>query len=475
MTQLNGWLAGLVSLALSGAFCAAAEFDAGDAPVVGTADFTRVAAPLNKRLHSSSFIPDYSIQNLFDFTPILKELHFDSVRTHDWPLCNPGMRIIDTHFIFPLQDKDPADPANYFFDATDEVLRQVLQTGTKVLYRLGTSIEHNKYAHFNTQMPKDFHHYAEILAGIVRHYTRGWANGHHWNIQYWEIWNEPELGPNTWTGSYEEFTKFFAIVLKRLKSEFPDLKIGGPALCSFNEKQVGMLMDECDRLDVVPDFFSWHCYNSDPKLLINYPRIARKWFDQRSPKYRNIELNLNEWHYLKSWDFVNPMTEQNDFLKSMDAPDSMYGIDSAAFNLYVLAGWQDTPMNLAHYYGLNREIWGFLTVHYSFNKNFYSMKMHAIAMEYDSRAEASVQDESFALLPVLKDANGDACLLVSDYRGTRNSFRIDVKGLQGYQAKAIVLDHEHDLTPHHVDWDGNQIHIRKNLPGSAAFLILFQR
>ena len=44
-------------------------------------------------------------------------------------------------------------------------------------------------------------------------------------MKYWEIWNEPDLGGQMWCGDYDQFAKFFAIVCKRLKTEFPQANI----------------------------------------------------------------------------------------------------------------------------------------------------------------------------------------------------------------------------------------------------------
>ena len=58
------------------------------------------------------------------------------------------------------------------------------------------------------------------------------------------------------------------IVLKRLKSEFPELKIGGPALTALDLDCVRKLLNACREAGVKPDFFSWHSYTADPDGLV---------------------------------------------------------------------------------------------------------------------------------------------------------------------------------------------------------------
>ena len=152
------------------------------------ADFGRAAGTFNRKLHCSNTAPNLSNRGMWDFTDDYKKMNFTYTRTHDWPLWNAGQRVVDTHFIFPLMHLDPADPANYYFDATDEMIRIAQDAGSKVFYRLGTSIEHSglrpEQKHFNSLPPKDYARYAEALAGIIRHYTRGWANGFKYDMQY---------------------------------------------------------------------------------------------------------------------------------------------------------------------------------------------------------------------------------------------------------------------------------------------------
>ncbi len=218
-------------------------------------DFTKETGKLNPALHSSGWTPRAYPRSISDDDEAVRSMNLTYARTHDWALFNPGQRVVDYQYIFPLMNKDPKDPSNYCFGPTDHLLQLSRNVGLKTFYRLGTSIEHTGKIHFNAAVPEDFDKVAEVFAGIVRHYNKGWANGKNWNIEYWEIWNEPDGVTSMWCDpedtrewgkdqaadtAYENarkkrlqasFVKFFVTCLKRLKSEFPEIKVGGPALC----------------------------------------------------------------------------------------------------------------------------------------------------------------------------------------------------------------------------------------------------
>ena len=164
--------------------------------------------------------------------------------------------------IFPNFDADPLDPASYDFACTDEVILVCLDAGTETFFRLGQTIEHQIKKH-GTIPPKDFQKWAVICEHIIRHYNGGWADGHHLNIQYWEIWNEPDLdlddSPNKrcWGGTKAQFFDLYEIAAKHLKGCFPHLKIGGPAL-AHREDWAEDFLYEMQKRNVPIDFFSWH-------------------------------------------------------------------------------------------------------------------------------------------------------------------------------------------------------------------------
>ena len=162
--------------------------------IVATSDFTRKAGKFNPDLHSSGWAPRSSTRAIQNDDEAVKAMNLRYARTHDWALINEGQRVVDYQYIFPLFDKDASDPSNYYFDATDHLLGLARDAGLRIFYRLGTSIEHTDAVHFNALIPPDLNKTAEVFAGIVRHYNRGWANGKRWGVKYWEIWNEPDGG-----------------------------------------------------------------------------------------------------------------------------------------------------------------------------------------------------------------------------------------------------------------------------------------
>ncbi len=223
-------------------------------------------------------------------------------RNHDASSCYTygGEHIVDVNFIFTDFSKDPEDPANYDFVLTDEYIKITEAGGAKTFYRLGSKIEHwsKKY---NTLPPADFKKWAVICEHIIRHYTQGWAEGFYYDIEYWEIWNEPDLEPDDsqnkrcWGGKEKEFFELYDVAATHLKKCFPNLKIGGPALAKDFEWAERFLA----QLKAPLDFFSWHKYAKNPAKITESIRKYRALLDKYG--FTKTESILNEWNYVKGW------------------------------------------------------------------------------------------------------------------------------------------------------------------------------
>ena len=265
-------------------------------------------------------------------------------RTHDSSSYTTygGEHIVDVNFIFTDFDRDPTDPAAYDFTLTDEYMRVILHAGTKPFFRLGTKIEHwsKKY---NTLPPKDFHKWAVVCEHIIRHYNYGWADGFAMGIEYWEIWNEPDLDPDdsthkrTWGGTKAQFFDLYEIAAKHLKSCFPELKIGGPALARASEWAADFLA-EMRRREVPIDFFSWHKYGSTVESIQEKIALYRQMLDDNG--YECAESILNEWNYVKGW-------RGDDWIYSLKTEKGMKG---AAFIAATMLMSQKAALDNLMYY-----------------------------------------------------------------------------------------------------------------------------
>lgn len=236
-----------------------------------------------------------------------KEMNIPFVRNHDaaFYAYYGGSHTVDIHNIFPDFDADPYDPASYDFTLTDEYNKVIMMSGAEVFYRLGSKIEHESKK-YGTLVPKDFKKWAVICEHIIMHMNEGWADGYHFGIRYWEIWNEPDLDTDdaadkrTWGGTKAEFFDFYTVVAKHLKSKFPSLMIGGPALVgiTLHEEWARDFFAHLKANDVPLDFFSWHRYTRDVEKFRDDAILARRVLNEYG--FSETESHCNEWNYMRS-------------------------------------------------------------------------------------------------------------------------------------------------------------------------------
>ena len=468
---------------LAAAVCVAA---AGVVAADLTVDFSRDGGRLKPAIHSSGWAPRSYPRSINNDDAAIRSMNLTYARTHDWALVNSGQRVVDYQNIFPLFDKDVKDPTNYCFEPTDHLLSLSRNVGLKLFYRLGTSIEHTgKDVHFNARVPKDFDKTAEIFASIVRHYNRGWAKGFEWGIKYWEIWNEPDGLDNMWwlpasEGGTDEgvmmnhFIRLYVTVLRRLKSEFPEIKVGGPALCSFQEAYFRPLLRACKEAGVQPDFISWHYYGYDPDALLDTVYAARRLCDEFG--FTKTELIINEYHYLLTWDGIHGRNSTPAMVKrAYDGPTGHNNIDSACFYLTMLSLFQTAPLDQAYYYGCAHQgNWGYMNQYKQFNKPYYAACLFGgVLRDYPRLCEVGHEGRYTLLAAKSEDGKGAALLLV-DYRGTDQVLSVRVNGIPApRRVSTVVLDDARDNFPCEMSYGDGVMTLLKPDKNSAAFLVKF--
>ena len=342
-----------------------------------------------------------------------KALRVPYARTHDTPLgMEYGGHCIDINQVFPDFSANVNSPKSYDFTNSDVVLLDMQKAGTKPFYRLGQSIEHQTKK-YGIYPPKDYKKWAKICEYIIRHYNEGWADGYKMGIEYWEIWNEPDLDqpddrwktdPRTWAGTMEQFDDLYVVASKYLKKCFPDLKIGGPAFA--NPRKYGP-----DFLDYVKDkgapldFFSHHMYHRKPARIVEDVRIVRKMLDEKG--FGETESILNEWNYNRGWD------QASDFYGRKMRPT----IKGAAFVAAVMCACQSEPLDMLMYYDLRpNTIWcgPWAPFVYDIRPTFWSLYYWAELMDYGTQV-ASGCDTGNIYTSAARSADGKVRLLVVRY------------------------------------------------------------
>ena len=240
-------------------------------------------------------------------------------RLHDVGGVYGGGRYVDIPNLFRNFDADENDPANYDFTFTDHLIKALFDAKVEPYFRLGITIEN--YADikaYHTDPPKDYAKWARICEHVIMHYTEGWADGFYYDIQYWEIWNEPDnFRPEAmpvsemWSGTKEQFYEFYTVAAKHLKARFPHLKIGGYASCGFWEvtatpEKIAQhpsyryfleffygFFAYIKEHDAPIDFFSWHSYSNTKDTLIQADFLEK---ELERLGYAGLENHLNEWN-----------------------------------------------------------------------------------------------------------------------------------------------------------------------------------
>jgi xylan 1,4-beta-xylosidase len=412
-------------------------------------DFTKKVGTI-KPIHGICNAPILGTDNkLFHY---LGEAGIPFSRLHDTGGRFGGACFVDIPNVFRNFDADADDPSSYDFAFTDWLLEELHKQKIEPFYRLGVTIENSHYIKpYHIYPPKDYKKWAQICAGIIRHYVEGWGNGFHYDIRYWEIWNEPDGAPDIkdnamWKGTKEDYYKLYEVTANHLKKEFPGIKVGGYASCGFYsitktfEKELsnhridyfldffhGFMRYISSGEHTSPlDFFSWHSYANvaDTKTHAEY---VRKELDRYG--FADAESILDEW---------NPGTCNRGTQKD------------AALVASMMCAIQKSPVDVCTYYdGQVNTLYGglFDPVHLETYKAYYSFVAfnHLYTLKNEVQSQVDTDD---LFVCAATDAESSAILIVnpgSEEIDLNYSF-IGLPTEGPVQWDCYVIDENHDFT-----------------------------
>lgn len=357
------WIRLFVCLASIGCGTARAE---GAGPERGVVRMVFDAAQVDGEIrwvNGANFGP-LCASGIVDLTAHQRALRLPSIRLHDISWTYP--EVVDIHTIFRDARADPDNPASYDFRRTDDYIAATTNTGARVLFRLGESIEHTPRKYW-VHPPADMERWARVCLNVVRHYNDGWANGFRHGILEWEIWNEPENQPACWTGTDDDYIRLYSVTARVLKSAYPELRVGGPAVGYSGRVHNGdfepsafvlKFLKTCRDQQVPLDFFSWHLYSDDLDELTIRANGVRRVLDDLG--FQRTRSYLDEWNYLPNKDW-SAFEKRNQGV----VRDRFYrSIGSTAAAAYVggfLMRLQTVPVDLAHYFSADNQGFGLFT------------------------------------------------------------------------------------------------------------------
>ena len=416
---------------------------------------------------------------MLDMTEEFIALDIPVIRTHDVPWFS--MPAVDVHTIFRNFNLDPADPENYDFRQTDDYIASLVGTGAEIVYRLGESIEHseNKY---NVNPPSDYEKWAEICCNIIRHYNQGWADGFEYDIEYWEIWNEPDIRPACWTGTDEQFLEFYNTVSKKIKKEFSEVKVGGPAMAHPVHMEDGKwiptdftrkFLENCRDQALPLDFFTWHMYGDDPFESGRRPGHVRKMLDEFG--FTNTESHMNEWNYIPDNNWNALMTEKGNIREAAYKKQS--GVKGAAFAATVLMLLQDQPIDVANFYTTTAGLFGIFSGFGKPQKVYYTMRAFAELVKTPQRIEVNYDiEDGLVFCAGRSEDKSEISVLVSNFsdesRELLMTFRnYEITPSTKYQVHVIDILHSHVKKKDARAHGKNEFFINAMMKGPSVLLV----
>jgi alpha-N-arabinofuranosidase len=348
-----------------------------------------------------------------------EDIGVDYVRTHDY--YGPA----DMHVLFPDLQADPNDESSYDFTSTDRELEAINRVGAEVLFRLGESWGSS----VTYVAPEDHAAWAQAAVHVAKHYNDGWANGFHWDIEYWEVWNEPDI-TQFWTGTREEYFHLYEATARALKAYDPTLKVGGPSWCC-NQTVFKDFLAYCRDHDAPLDFVSWHYYGG-PIGLLERAVGVRQALDTYG--FTDAENLLTEWN----------ISVEGDYEHLRDAT-------GAAYTALVLSHLQDTSVTIANRYRGDGGL-GMFSSEGFYTKPAYSFLAFQRLLETPQRLAAEVPEAYNWSTLAGRDEDGQMVqILLSNYASNYTSFDLTVTKLpwgasQPYRYERYLLDETHNLT-----------------------------
>lgn len=232
-----------------------------------------------------------------------KECDFKYIRMH-------GL-LTDDMGVYKVDEKGNPE---YNYQYIDALYDYLLSIGVKPFVELGfmpSALASGKQTIFwwrgNVTPPNDYNRWKELIRNLTQHFTERYG-AEEVKTWYFEVWNEPNLSPEFWTGTQQEYFKLYEYSAKAIKSVNKDYRVGGPATAGAAWEPE--FIDFCKKNNVPVDFISTHAYgvrqgfldeygnsgtvlDKNPMTITSDVLTSRK--EIKNSALANLELHYTEW------------------------------------------------------------------------------------------------------------------------------------------------------------------------------------
>ena len=231
---------------------------------------------------------------------MMQEGYFESAMDIMAEIRPKYIRIDHLYDYYDVLNFDDEGNAVYDFSQLDRIINAILDAGAEPLMSLSYTppvlAQQTVYA-----PPIDLTAWEALVYETVKYYNveRGL------NIQYWEVWNEPNLS-HFWNGTIQDYLDLYTATAKGIKRADPSAWVGGPATASITTTTLPVfprsneetwflsLIRHIQENNIPLDFVSWHFYSPTPQLYIQNIHIHEEWLSQLDP---SPPMLLTEWNY----------------------------------------------------------------------------------------------------------------------------------------------------------------------------------
>ena len=334
------------------------------------------------------------------------ELGVDMVRTHDIDGTQGDGRGIIYNIVPKYFDTDEEvdlnDPSSYDFVELDKVIDNILATGSEVYFRFGASQnDDNKFPEEGTaEWTQYLQDLTTMAEHIVMHYDFGWADGYYNTLDYFEIWNEPDL-QDFWPNTANQYYEMYNSISKAVEKLEPTLPIGGPTLTTLNDDDgiEESFIKYVKENNCPLDFYAYHFYPSNNCDPYDYSRWAYHLHNMLADYgYGDIPMILSEYGTV----LFNP--------NAFSMADSAEASYLASLMMYL----QDTPVEKANIY--NRLIKTNEDGSAEITKTGYGYKAMGEMNDTENRLAVTGGDKNgMAVMAGINDRDDQINVLISNY------------------------------------------------------------